>query len=157
VPRPLRLERSFERDSAIATLSSQFSRKRLISLAEPAGWTSVALAIACTLVTHFDDALCFVDLADIDDPAQVEMAVAFALGCEVTLQQSRSGVLAYLQNKELLLVFDNCDHVLAGVAQLTERLFTAAPLVHILVNSHQTFRLSHLARGDTRSVAPVSA
>jgi predicted ATPase len=51
-------------------------------------------------------------------------------------------LLAYLQDKEMLLVFDNCEGVSAPVAQLTERLFTEAPLVHVLVSSRGALRLS---------------
>jgi len=108
------------------------------------GRMSVAFAIAYTLVTNFDDALCFVDLTDIDDPAQVAGAVASALGCAVTPQHALGCVLAYLQDREMLLVLDNCDHVLTGVEQLTKRLFTEAPQVHILVSSRWALRLSHL-------------
>ena len=144
VPLHLRLERMFGRDAAIATLSSQLSRKRFISLGGPGGWgcTSVAFAIAHALATDFADAVCFVDCADIDHSDQVAMTVASALGCATKPNQSLICVLAFLRNKDMLLVFDNCDHVFAGVAQLTDVLFTEAPLVHVVVSSGEALRLS---------------
>lgn len=144
-PLPSPLQSMFGREAVAATLSSQLSRKRFISLGGPdaRGHASVASAIAHTLATDFDNAVCFVDLAGVDDPAHVATAVAAALGCEVESQQMLSCVLAYLQDKKMLLAFDNCEHVLAGVAQLTERLFTEAPLVQILISSREALYSSH--------------
>jgi DNA-binding winged helix-turn-helix (wHTH) protein len=144
-PSPLRPQRGFGRDAVVAILGSQLSCKRFICLGGPGGrgHTSVAFAIAHTLATDFDNAVCFVDLAGVDDPARVAMAVATALGCEADPQQSLIGVLAYLQDKKILLAFENCEHVFAGVTQLTERLFTEAPLVQILISSREALHLSH--------------
>jgi DNA-binding winged helix-turn-helix (wHTH) protein len=99
-------------------------------------------ATARTLVTDFDNTVCFVDLAGINDPGRVATAVALALRCEVNAQQSLSGVVAYLRNKELLLAFDNCDRAFAGVAQLTERLLNEAPLVHVLIRRRKALHPS---------------
>jgi len=87
--------------------------------------------------------VCFVDLAGIDDPRRVATAVASALQCEVNEQQLTSGLVTHLKDKEMLLAFDNCDHVFAGVAQLTERLLHEAPLVHILIRRQKALRRSH--------------
>lgn len=142
---PPPLQSMFGREAVVATLSSQLSRKRFISLGGPGEWShaSVASAIAHTLATDFDNAVCFVDLAGVDDPAHVAMAVAAALGCEAEPQQTLSCVLGYLQDKKMLLAFDNCERVFAGVAQLIERLFTDAPLVQILISSREALHLSH--------------
>jgi len=142
-PLPTRLERLFGRDAAIETLSAQLSRKRFISLEGPGGWrrTSVAVALARTLAIDFDDAVCFVDLAGIDHPGQLETTVAVALGCGVQARDPLESLLAYLRDKEMLLVFDNCEGIFAAVAQLTERLSTQAPLVHVLVSSREALRL----------------
>ena len=133
----------YGRDAAIAMLSSQLSERRLIALGGPGGWgrTSVAFAIAHTLVTDFDDAMCFVDFENIDDPSLVVPTVACALGCDT---QTLSGVLTYLQDKELLLVFDNCEQVFAAVSEFTERLLAEAPLVHILSSSREALRASSM-------------
>jgi DNA-binding winged helix-turn-helix (wHTH) protein len=142
---PPPLHSMFRREAVVAALSSQLSRKRFISLSGPGEWghASVASAIAHTLATDFDNAVCFVDLADVDDPAHVAMAVAAALGCEGEPQQALSCVLGYLREKKMLLAFDNCERVFAGVAQLIERLFTDAPLVQILIGSREALHLSH--------------
>jgi DNA-binding winged helix-turn-helix (wHTH) protein len=150
-PLPVRLQHMFGRDAAIETLSSQLARKRFISLGGPGGWgrTSVAFALARALATDFVDAVRFVDLGSIDDPAQLAMTVASALGCEVPGRHPLASLLAYLRDKEMLLVFDNCEHVSAAVAHLTERLFQEAPLVHVVVSSREALRLSPVARRVT--------
>jgi len=117
------------------------------------GRSIVAFAIAQTLATDLGDAVCFVDLAGMDYPAQVARAVASALGCAVESPQPLRIVLDYLREKEMLLVFDNCEHVFAGVAQLTELLLTEAPLVQVIVRSREALRLSPVTRSTQRSNA----
>ena len=144
-PSSLPPQREFGHDAVVAVLGSQLSRKRFVCLGGPGGWghTGVAFALAHTLATDFDDAVCCVDLAGVDDPASVATALAVALGCEIDPQQSLMGVLAYLQGRKTLLAFENCEHVFAGVAQLTERLFAEAPLVQVLISSRKALHLSH--------------
>ena len=144
---PTEPERMFAREAAITTLGSQLSPKRL-PMPGRRGWgrAGVGLAIASDLATDSDCAVCMVDCTRLADSSQVEMAVASAIGCEVKPQQLLASVLAYLQDKEMLLVFENCQHVFAGVSQLTQRLLTEAPLVQVLVAESGAARLPSPAR-----------
>jgi len=153
VPRLPRPDRMPGREAAIATLSSQLARKRFISLGGAGRWgrTLAAFAIAHTLATNADDAVCFVDFIGVNDAGRVAMTVASALGCEMEQQPPLTCVLAYLRDKEMLLVFDNCDHVFAGVAQITELLFSEAPLVGVLVSSREALRLSAVTHNPASS------
>lgn len=146
-------ERMLGRDPTMSAIRSQLARKRFISLGGTGTWgrALVAFAIAHSLDTDADDTVCFVDFIGIDDSGRVAVAVASALGCEIKQQPPLTCVLAYLRDKEMLLVFDNCDHVVAGVAQLTELLFTEAPLVRVLISSRQALRLSPVTRDPARS------
>jgi len=130
------------RGAVAAMLSSQLSRKRVISLSGPGAWghTNVAFAIAHTLAADFDDAVCFVDLAGVQDPARVAKAVAAAIGCELEAQPSLNAMLRHLHDKKMLLAIDNCEQVFAGVMQLAERLFMEAPLVQILISSREALQ-----------------
>lgn len=138
-----RPERMLGREAAISTISSRLARKQFISLGGAGAWgrALVAFAIAHTLAGA-DDAVCFVDFSGINDADLVAMTVASALGCVKEQQPPLTSVLAYLRDKEMLLVLDNCDPVFAGVAQLTDLLFSEAPLVHVLVSSREAPRLS---------------
>ena len=144
-PLPVRLERMFGRDAAIATLSSQLARNRFISVGGPGGWghTSVAFAIAHTLVTDFDNAVRFIDLANVDNPSGVPLAVATALEYEAESQEPLDCLIGQLRDREMLLVFSNCDHVFAGIVQLTDRLFSEAPLIHVVISSRRALHPSH--------------
>ena len=141
---PVHGQSTYGHGAVAAMLSSQLFRKRVISLSGPGSWghSGVAFAIAHTLASDFDDAVRFVDLAGVKDPAHVATAVAAAIGCEAEAQQALNGVLRYLHDKKMLLAIDNCEHVFGGVAQLAERLFTEAPLVQILISSRQALRSS---------------
>ena len=89
---------------------------------------------ATALAAEPDRAVCLVDCAGIYDNARVAMAVASALGCDVVKpHHALAFVLAYLRDKEMLVVFENCDRVFAAVSQFTERVLTEAPLAHVLV------------------------
>jgi DNA-binding winged helix-turn-helix (wHTH) protein len=89
---------------------------------------------------------CIVDLSCIDDCAEVPVAVASALGCEVRREPPLACVLAHLREKRMLLAFENCGHVFAGVSQLTKHLLTGAPLVQVLVANQQARRSLPLAQ-----------
>jgi DNA-binding winged helix-turn-helix (wHTH) protein len=146
---PTEPECMFAREAPVTTLTSHLSPKRLPTLRRR-GWgrAGVGLAIASDLAADSDGAVCMVDCVRVEDSSQVAMAVASAIGCEVKPQQSLASVLAFLQDKEMLLVFENCQHVFAGVSQLTQRLLTEAPLVQVLVASQGATCLPSPARSE---------
>jgi DNA-binding winged helix-turn-helix (wHTH) protein len=132
-----RLQRMIGRHSIVATLSSQLLSKRFIGLSGPGGMgrTTVAVAVAHSLAADFGEAICVVDLGTVENPSRVVHAIASALGCHTDLRDPLSGLLAFLAEKEMLLVLDSCERVIETVAELTERLFNEAPLVHVLTTS----------------------
>lgn len=86
--------------------------------------------------------MCVVDLADVDDPAHVVVAVAAALGCNATShEQAFNRVIDRVYDQRMLLAFDNCEHAIAGVTRLMERLLPEAPWVQFLVNGRSSLRL----------------
>jgi hypothetical protein len=98
---------------------------RLLTLTGPggAGKTRLALAAAAALEAAFADGACFVDLAPLADPQLVVPASAQALGVEDTGGRPVAGrVRAFLLSHQVLLVLDNCEHLLAAAPDV------AAPL-----------------------------
>ncbi|MET1025613.1 MAG: winged helix-turn-helix domain-containing protein, partial [Dongiaceae bacterium] len=140
---PVRSARIIGRDETVADLVSLLKSHRFVSVVGPGGMgkTTVAVAAANILADDFDDDVFFIDLAALRDAALVATAVASALGCVIQAQDPVSGLLAFLAGRRTLLVFDNCEHVIETVAELTERLFIEAPLVHLLTTTREALRV----------------
>jgi predicted ATPase len=96
------------------------------------GKTTVAVAVAHEAAVAFQDGAWFVDLATVDDPAHLAEAVASALGLT-----TRAVLSAHLRERKLLLVLDNCEHLIDGVASFAHRLLSQAPSVRILTTSRE--------------------
>jgi predicted ATPase/DNA-binding winged helix-turn-helix (wHTH) protein len=140
---PVSLTRTIGRAGAIDALLEQLPRHRLIAVVGPAGIgkTTVAVAAAETLITAHEHAVRFVDLAPLGDPLFVPSAVASALGLAIHSDDVVAGLTAYLQDKQMLVVLDNCEHVIEATAFLAERILSSAPGVQILATSRERLRV----------------
>jgi predicted ATPase/DNA-binding CsgD family transcriptional regulator len=124
----------------LAELRKKLSGARLVSLVGPGGVgkTRLAIRIATDLGRGFPDGAWMVELADVRDSALVSNAVMAALDLR---DQSAAGppalVLSYLQDKELLLVLDNCEHLLGATAHLVTDVISAAPGVRVMATSRE--------------------
>ncbi|HEU5430492.1 MAG TPA: AAA family ATPase, partial [Thermomicrobiales bacterium] len=110
----------------------------LLTLCGPAGVgkTRLALALAGELAARFADGVVWVDLAPLRDPALVTGAVAAALQIRRTPERSEADELVrHLRSCQLLLLLDNCEHVLPGVAELAATLLAACPALQVLASS----------------------
>lgn len=121
--------------------------KRLLSLSRlvtltgvgGVGKTRLALRVARDLRREYPDGAWFVEIAALDDQALLTQALAGTLGLQD--RSARWPVTAltdYLQDKRLLLILDNCDHLRDGCAVLTDALLRHAPSLRILTTSRQT-------------------
>ena len=113
---------------------------RLLTLTGPggSGKTRLALEIAAECLGDFTDGAWLVALAPIADPALVSRAVAQALGLDDKSGQTVQRALSeHLRDKSLLLMLDNCEHLVAACAELAESLLQAAPGLRILATSRE--------------------
>ena len=140
---PARLRRMVGRDATVETLRSMVTSQRFVSIVGPGGMgkTTLAVAVAHTMMTDFDDAIRFVDLAALKDAALVVSAVASAVGCLAQTHDSIATLQAFLAQQRILLVFDSCEHLVEAVAALTERLFNGAPFMHIIATSREPLQI----------------
>ncbi|MCB5179219.1 ATP-binding protein [Streptomyces antimicrobicus] len=100
------------------------------------GKTRLALAVAAEMAGDFADGVWFVDLVPVTDPGRVGAAVAEALGAaEQPGRGIDDAVVAALSDRETLLVLDNCEHLVDGVAPFVERLLVACPRLRVLATS----------------------
>ncbi|HEY7454686.1 MAG TPA: BTAD domain-containing putative transcriptional regulator [Thermoleophilaceae bacterium] len=116
---------------------------RLLTLTGPggAGKTRLAIQAAADLAGRFDDGVYFVELAPVEDAAQVAQAAVAALGADERPDEPQSETLArHLRDRRVLLVLDNFEHV-QDAAPLVSELLEAAPELKVLVTSRAPLRL----------------
>ncbi|HEY4428100.1 MAG TPA: hypothetical protein VGN08_07845 [Solirubrobacteraceae bacterium] len=132
------------RSHELRELLALIDRTRLLTLAGPggAGKTRLALELASETEAGYPDGSAFIELASIGDGRLVPGAVAAAL--DVGTLPGRSvleGVADFLRDRTLLLVLDNCEHVLLAVARLADCLVRAAPGLTLLATSREPLRV----------------
>ncbi|MBV9050708.1 MAG: winged helix-turn-helix domain-containing protein, partial [Solirubrobacterales bacterium] len=135
------------RDDAIKALAAQLLANRFVSIVGPGGIgkTTVALAVAHAVSDRFANAVAFIDLSVLRDPQLLPSSVATALSLRVHEQDCTDALIAHLARQRMLLLFDNCEHVIESVAALAERIVGAAPELHVLTTSREALR----AEGET--------
>ncbi|WP_214414139.1 ATP-binding protein [Sphaerisporangium fuscum] len=100
------------------------------------GKTRLALAVAAEAAGEYSDGVWFVDLVPVTDPGMIATAVAGAVGLgEQPGRDMTESVVAALADRHALLVLDNCEHVVDGVALFLERLLATCPRVTVLATS----------------------
>lgn len=135
---PFPLTSFVERAAEQATLVDALAESRLVSAVGPGGVgkTRLALAVAAAAGARFAGGVGYVDLVPVTDQAQVPAAVADALQFGETPGRTlEDGIVARLADGEVLLVLDNCEHVVNTVAILVERLLADCPRLRVLVTS----------------------
>jgi len=124
----------------LAELRKKLTAARLVSLIGPGGVgkTRLAIRIATDLARGFRGGAWLVELADVRDPALVPDAFLTALDLRhQTATKPLALVLSYLREKELLLVVDNCEHLLGAAAQVLTEVIRAAPGVRVIATSRE--------------------
>jgi predicted ATPase len=171
IAEPLRLPAATSsfigRRRELQELETLIRRGRLVTLAGTggAGKTRLALELAATVQQSFADGAALVELASVSDPGLVGDAVAAALDVRALPGQGvTEGLAGFLAARELLLVLDNCEHVLAASASLAEALLRSAPGLTVLTTTREplrlpgevVFRVPSLAIPDPDQLPPLS-
>jgi DNA-binding winged helix-turn-helix (wHTH) protein len=118
---PVLLTRLIGREKEVSALVDRLSQRRFVTIvgAPGIGKTSVAVAVARHLVGEYKDGVHFVELASVFDPALAPSAVATALGLPIWSEASIPGVVEFVRDKHILIVLDNCEHVVDAASELT--------------------------------------
>ncbi|HZA46462.1 MAG TPA: hypothetical protein VE568_14360, partial [Rubrobacter sp.] len=150
---PLELSSFVGREKELAEVRRLLEDSRLLTLTGPGGCgkTRLALVAAGNLVGGFEDGAWLVELASLADPALVQGAVASTLGVREQPGSPPTETLSgYLGTKKLLLVLDNCEHLVEACAVLAEALLRACPNLRIFATSREALGIA----GETRLTVP---
>jgi predicted ATPase/DNA-binding CsgD family transcriptional regulator len=141
---PAELSSFVGRRREVAEVGHLLAGNRLVTLSGPGGVgkTRLALQAADRVRRSFGDGVWLVELAPVVDAEFVTSAIAAALGVTDQPEQSVSSVLSdYLEDKRLLLVLDNCEHLSDACAGLASKLLAAAGGLQVLATSRQPLRV----------------
>ncbi|MFN7110098.1 MAG: ATP-binding protein [Brevundimonas sp.] len=168
--RGMRLEPAvlFGRDAELRAIADRLADNGYLTIVGPGGVgkTTLALAVAHARRADYSDGVCLVDLSTINDPQFVNATLALAAGVSPTVEDPISGVIEAMRDRRLLLIIDNCEHVVSMAAVAIERLAANLPLVSILATSREPLRTRlervHSLAGlavppDTRTLTAVEA
>jgi predicted ATPase/DNA-binding winged helix-turn-helix (wHTH) protein len=136
---PQRTRKVFGRDAVITSVVEDLAHERLITLAGPAGIgkTTVAIAAADRAQSRFPDGGAFVDLAPVSDPATLPIMLAMALGLTQLRVTTVENVAAALRGRRILLVVDNCEHLIGAVAEALDVLLPRTDGVRVIATSRE--------------------
>jgi hypothetical protein len=141
---PLAITRMIGREETVAAIVSRLSRQRLVTIVGPGGIgkTTVALAVAERMIDDYEHGVWLVDLSPLNDPRLVPSAVATVLGLEVRTDNPLAGLVAALSDKRMLLLLDNCEHVIDAATSLAAAVLSGAPGVNILATSREPLQVA---------------
>ncbi len=131
------------RDEELSSLATMLGSTRLLTLVGPggAGKTALAAALAHQKAADFPDGAWVVRLATVRTPAEVALATADALGVPLdgaaTGRRADDRVVSFLARRRLLLVLDNCEHVIDAAARLADAVRAGCPGVTTLATSRE--------------------
>jgi predicted ATPase/DNA-binding SARP family transcriptional activator len=165
---PVPLTSFVGREREIVELNRLLATTRLLTLTGPGGCgkTRLALEAATKLVDDYPNGVWLVELARLADPTLVVQALAATLG--VREQPGRTlldALMDYVRAKQLLVILDNCEHLIETCAQLADTLLRAAPGLKILASSREplgiagetSYRVPSLSLPDLRQLHDLDA
>lgn len=165
---PLQLTSFIGRKKEIAEIKRLLSEVRLVTLTGSGGTgkTRLSLQVAAELLESFSGGVWLVELAPLSDPSLVPQTVATALGVREEAGRTLLATLTdYLRAKDLLIVLDNCEHLIDACAQLVNALLQACSRVRILTSSREaldignekTFQVPSLSLPDSHHLPSLEA
>ena len=157
---PLQATSFVGREHVVAEIKSRIASHRLVTLVGSggAGKTRCAIQVGAEMLDGSGDGVWLVELASVSDPEFAVNAIAKALNVQEQPDRPLLDTLVtYLKRKRLLLVLDNCEHVMAPVRTVVSALLSTCGDVHMLATSREplnisgeaTFRMPSLAVPDT--------
>lgn len=131
------------REAFINLIHSDVTQGGLVTIlgAGGIGKTTVALAVAERAIGSYADGIWLVDFASLKEPALVCSAIANAVGLSVHSSDVPTALSRFLRDREMLLVFDNCEHMVDAISSSIRQILLHAPQVCVLATSRSALRV----------------
>jgi len=128
----------------IAQIGEDLEVERLLSIvgAGGIGKTTVAVAVAESFAARVSDGAWFVDLASLDDPDHLPGAIAKALGLTTPSSSVLGDLLDHLRSRDMLLILDNCEHLIEAAAHCASEILAETSRIRILTTSREPLRIN---------------
>jgi predicted ATPase/DNA-binding winged helix-turn-helix (wHTH) protein len=136
---PTLLTRRLGRDNAVNGITTSLKTRRFVSIVGPGGMgkSTVAIAVSNTLIPYFSKSIHFIDLGSLINAELMLPLLASKLGVFSQGNDPYISILACLQGTRSLLVLDNCEHLIATVAVIVQKLLRHIPGLYILATSRE--------------------
>lgn len=156
---PIALTALVGREAELVELGTIFQRVRLVTVTGPGGVgkTRLATEFGQQVLAKYDSGVWLIDLAPVDGADFIISAAATVLGVVLHAGQAPLDlVAAAISQKNLLLIFDNCEHLAAPVARVLAGLLSRVPGLSVLATSQEMLSMAgeHVYRLDPLSVPP---
>jgi predicted ATPase len=131
------------RETVVSEVSGKLRNDRFVTLLGPGGIgkTAIALAVARAVAEEFARKVHFVDMECLADPRHVAGAVATSLGLALTSKDPGLELLDFVRSRKLLIILDNCEHVIETVALLAQQLYQETEQIHLLTTSRELLKV----------------
>jgi len=133
------------RDRDMEQVQLLLANSRLLTLLGMGGLgkSRLSVQVAAIVLDNYPDGVWFVELAALSDPRLVPQAVASALGVkEESGGTVMDALVRFVRDRQILVVLDNCEHVVQACAELAKRLLEAGPKVKVLASSRDSLRVA---------------
>jgi predicted ATPase len=132
-----------DRESVLSEVKDNLRAKRFVTLLGPGGIgkTTIAVAAGHAIAEEFGGEVFFADLGSLSDPDLVVRTVGTSLGLVLKSNDESTELVDLIRSRRLLIILDNCEHVIKAAASLAEQLFQEAEQVHLLTTSRELLRV----------------
>lgn len=138
---PLPVNRLIGRLDCVAQIVESLDRNRLVTVVGPGGIGKTSVALAALGQTPESTATCFVDLSNCTSVEHVTTAAAAALQSPMGSDAKPAELIERIRDAELILLLDNCEHLVDIIARIAEVVIQSCPRVKLLVTSREPLRI----------------